>query len=178
MTKLFLTLAIGLALVGCETTSEPTDSPQPNFAVNSGVTQSVTGSGHYWWTHPAGWTAWRTSTFTAQMKADGSVKGRFQVNNHGQTWMKGVITCFTIVDNTAWLGGVVEKSDNPDVVGQNRGFRVADNREGNNAPPDKLSGLPNLAWRGYESPQAFCDDRPGSWPSMRDIEAGNIQVRP
>ena len=33
ITKLFLALAIGLALVGCETTSEPSSEQQPNFEV-------------------------------------------------------------------------------------------------------------------------------------------------
>jgi hypothetical protein len=176
MTRLFLALAIGLALVGCETTSEPADSPQPSFAANSGVTQSVTGSAHRTASRP-GFTGWRTFSFNARMKADGSVEGRFQVNNHGGSWMKGSVSCFTIVDNQAWVGVVAEQASREDLLGD-RVFVVIDNGEGKNDPPDMSTGMPSLDPTPYETLEDFCAWAPfDGWSSRSfEIEAGNIKV--
>jgi hypothetical protein len=176
----FLVTCIVVAtLVGCETTSEPGDSPQPSFAVNSGVTESVTGSAHYTAAR-TGFTGWRTFSFNARRKADGSVEGRFQVNNHGGSWMKGSVSCFTIVDNQAWVGVVVEQGSRPSILGD-RVFVVIDNGEGKNDPPDESTGMPGLGspFVPYSTLEDFCAQAPiDGWSSRSlEIEAGNIQVR-
>jgi hypothetical protein len=163
---------VGAAFLACQSVSAPvSDVDDPNLAKGGGgVVESVTGSFHRTWTHPrAGWTAWRTLSFNARKK-DGSVEGRFQLNNHGQSWMKGVVTCFTIVGNEAWVGVTVEESNNPIFVGGERGMRVLDGGEGRKAPLDRASSLSSSF-----SAQQLCDETP-DFP-MRDLQAGNIQVR-
>ncbi len=57
---------------------------------------------------------------------------------------------------------------------------MVDNGEAENAPPDQLTRLPRLSFGGYATPEEFCAAAPfDGWPpGLRDIEAGNIQVRP
>jgi hypothetical protein len=167
----------GLIFFGCNqqeaTNALPESSNSPtgdvSFAKNA-VIESVTGSGHFTRDYPA----WRTFSMNARKKADGTVEGRFQVNNHGvPSYAKGIITCFTIVGNQAWIGGIIEKSNSPDLIGTQRGWRVVDNGEGVNFPPDQVSFL-NLV----DDAQFFCVDSIPEWIALHDIEAGNIQVRP
>jgi hypothetical protein len=168
--------ATGL-LLGCE--NQPTavhDILEPSFGKAGGVTESVTGSAHYWWNGPQGtWEdTWRTFSFNARKYSDGSVEGRFQILGHGgRAQHKGTIICFSIKEKTAWLGAVIEKSNNPISVGGFRVFSVEDNGEGDNFPPDLASRFPPL--RGFPTVEDFCRERPDM--DLFQIDAGNIQVR-
>jgi hypothetical protein len=174
MTRLVLAPAISVALVACEPISDPASVVvRPSFGAGSPVVESVTGSGH----HNAAirdWEGWSTFSFNARKTADG-VAGRFQATNHGLSWLKGAISCFTVVGNEAWLGVNVEIASRPGLLGD-RVFRVVDNGEGSNAEPDQKSRLASPG--PYGSAQNFCDQTP-DWPpsGLFDMEAGNIQVR-
>jgi hypothetical protein len=163
-----LPLVAVVGLLGCgEGTTEPNEADTPLLAMGGAnpVVQSVTGSGQT--TRPSG--IWRTFSMNARKYADGTVEGQIQLNNHvsnqGWKWSRRyIVTCMAIEGNQAWIGGFKWKTDTEVVL------RVVDNGEGKNADPDQISYIP-----GGNAAQ-FCVDKPG-FPLLRDVEAGNIQVR-
>jgi hypothetical protein len=182
MKKLSVSLASAVAMlflvVGCS--DEQAVNPTGNSLSGSGaggigkgrVVESVTGSGHLTRPETVGNPGlWRTFSFNARKYDDGSVEGSYQVSDHEWTYAKGPITCFMIVDNQAWLYGVIEKSGLPGYVGTQRVFRVIDNGEGANAAPDQISLL-HLALNPCP------EEPPLGRPAVYDIESGNIQIRP
>jgi len=168
-----LGLAATLAALACESAPENSLGPEvlpPQFAANP-VVQSVTGSGEI--DDPISG-EWRTFAFTAREYADGTVEGEYERYNRrpGLGPSHGNVTCFTIIGNQAWLGGFEEFGDR---VGGDVAWRVVDNGEGKNAPPDQISlqsvQLPPGAAASY------CARKPNG-PPLFDVVAGNIQVRP
>lgn len=141
-------------------------------ALADGVVASATGSGHF----TAGGEL-RTFTFSAIKQADGTVSGEWQVVSRvgNGAHLHGSVTCLSVVGNRAWIGTVIESSDNPVVViGSEGGFRVVDNGEGQGEPPDQTSlafinGPPGFA-------QNYCNNMPAA-PPLNAVEDGNIQVR-
>jgi hypothetical protein len=132
---------------------------------DAGVTESARGGGHFH--NPTGL---RTFAFTAQTRADGTTKGQYQINNR-ETGFKehGRVTCLEVHGNEAWIGGTIERSNVPGSDGFHRVWRVIDNGEGSNDPPDQISvtlGVPAAP---------ICSD--ASVLPLNDIEYGNIQVR-
>jgi hypothetical protein len=169
------TILCAAVLAGCDSGLEPTatrPTALPLFSQGSGpVVQSATGAGHF----TVGGEL-RTFSFTALKYADGTVQGEYELLSRlTGTRIHGDVTCLSVVGNQAWIGGVQEHSNNPAILpGGENGFRVADNGEGANDPPDQMSlmfvnGAPGFA-------QAYCNARPPA-PPLNPIEAGNIQVR-
>ena len=80
-----------------------------------------------------------THAFTAQIDADGHVKGEaeFQLRYLNLT-LHVEVDCLAVVGNDAWIGGEITISSNPALVGQRVLFRVQDNGEGA-GPPDATS---------------------------------------
>ena len=78
-----------------------------------------------------------THVFTAQIDADGNIKGQaeFQLR-YIDTTIHAEVNCLAVVGNDAWIGGTITRSSNPAVVGLGLDilFRVQDNGEGD-APP-------------------------------------------
>lgn len=181
--RLLPAVVVGLGLTACEPVAEPIpDELQPMFMMDAPFMTSVSGSAGYTRDWPDGSTTWATFTFNARKDAAGQVVGRFQTNNHGRSWMKGIIKCFRTNYEEAWLGVNVESASSESLLGI-RGFYVVDMGEGAGAAPDIISALVNLQnprglwW--YESPEEFCNDPepPGPLSSGVEIEAGNIWVK-
>jgi hypothetical protein len=165
-----------LFAVGCN--YENFDTPtEPSGAEVTGlrILESVSGSGHV--TAPEG--DFRTFSFSARRYADGSVKGEWvrirRSSGNAEAKSHGKVSCFTIVGNQAWLGGYATTGlfttppDN-EVV-----WRVVDNGEGRNSPPDQIS------LQFVSSPAGFGDEycvTTPTVPSLNIVEAGNIQIRP
>ncbi len=157
------------------TSPESNDSPSKgSLAKANPVVAIVTGSGQ---SHrPSGaWAGvWRTFSFNARKYADGTVEGMFQGNNHGKpSKFKGVITCFEIDGNEAWIGGIMNSN------GTLRGFRVVDNGEGSNASSDQISYVGNVQNNGFKiwvDEIEYCNDQL-PWPGLVEIEGGNVQIR-
>ncbi len=89
----------------------------------------------------------------------------------------GFIDCLTVVGNEAWFAGHVTQSNEDFRVGGIRGFRVVDNGEGEDDPPDQIahSTLLPLSDPLVETAQDWCDKTPEN-RRLLDIEQGNIQV--
>lgn len=139
------------------------------------VVLNVTGSGSI--TVPAGYR--RTFAFTAQRRRDGSVSGQWErVNrvdgNASGVKSHGVVTCLAIIDNVVWLGGYATSGSFTEPGNSDVAWRVADNGQGRNAPPDESSFQFVAAPTGYAA--AYCDETPEA-PALLPIEAGNITIR-
>jgi hypothetical protein len=149
------------------------------------LVESVTGSGSRAAVEQAG--DWRTFSFTAYRYADGTVKGQWerirrQDGNAADSKSHGVVTCFTIVGDEAWLGGYATTGLGSDPPDNGVAWRVRDNGQGKNAGPDQISlqwtyARPNYpAWYCANTP----DDpgQPDHFLALNEIEAGDIKIRP
>jgi len=168
-------LAAILALTSCDGSQMTTSAelPAANLENEASVVRA-SGSGHM--TVTGADTDWRSFSFHATGRPDGTADGRFQLQprqNDPDHKILGDIVCVTVVGNKAWMVGRVTESDSPNSpVGTFTRFRVADNGEGEGSPPDQIS----LMEVGVIDPPPYCVLVPER-PELRDIEAGNIQVR-
>ena len=115
-------------------------------------------------------------TWNVQVKADGSVKGQFdytQVRDGVALSASGPLICAFIEDDRVWVGGVIEASSRPSLVGLDMWFQARDEGEGANASPDMSSTLGAAA---APAGQQYCDDHPPvRFPFL--VGEGNVQVR-
>ncbi len=164
-----------LLAVGCsdEKFVSPTGNSEP--AASSGVVQFVTGSGHV--TTDDG--DFRTFSFSARRYPDGSVKGEWvrirRTSGNAEAKSHGKVTCFTIVGNQAWLGGYATTGFFTTPPDNEVAWRVVDNGEGRNSPPDQIS------LQFVSSPEGFADEYCATTPNipmLNNVEAGNVQIRP
>ena len=114
--------------------------------------------------------------FGAHINPDGTVGGWYtyrEVDDGAPFTASGPVTCLTVVGNDAWIGGTIDASNDPTVVGSGSWWHVTDNSEGGNAQPDITTflGIGSTA-----QTQAFCDDHP-AYKHPFAIDSGNIQVR-
>jgi hypothetical protein len=116
-------------------------------------------------------------TWNVQVRADGTVHGRYnytQVRDGVELTVQGYLTCATIAGNQVWAGGIIEESSRPSLVGLDMWFQAQDNGEpGSDETADMSStigaGGPGLA-------QQYCDDAPVvRFPFL--VVQGNVQVR-
>ena len=116
--------------------------------------------------------ALRTFAFVARNRADGTTRGSYQIDNR-ETGIReqGTVTCLEVLDNRAWIGGIITHSSDPSRVGMERVFSVVDNGEGSDDPPDQTSLLAT-------APAELCRTRPiGLVEPLYPIESGDIEVR-
>jgi hypothetical protein len=138
----FLFLAV--AILGCEAVSDRMLAPDRDADVakpalsNGGLTQQVTGHANVFLPN---FQAEQKYSNSAIRHADGTVSGEFQLKSEqdGGVRIHGNVICFTIVGNTARLGGVIEKSSEPAFEGVHVVWTIIDNGEGRNDPPDLTS---------------------------------------
>ena len=172
----FAALAL-TALLACEAVLEPEVSVDVSSAAlaKGPVVQSVTGSGSFLLNGNN-----RTFSFTARILADGSVDGQWVRVNHTEEsrfTSHGVVTCLNIIENEAWIGGLATGGFVSDPPNNEVSWRVVDNGQGRNAPPDQISL--QLLWFNTQPPGIaawYCGATP-SFPTYNDVVNGNIQVR-
>lgn len=112
-----------------------------------------------------------TYGITAQQDADGSVRGRVEMQLVGLPALNGMVTCLAVDGSSAWVGGVVVKSQDASVVpvATEFWFRVQDNGQGTDAP-DRISSI------RLGQPAIICSEqRPVGVPWL--LLRGNIAVR-
>lgn len=180
MFRALLGILLVAGLAGCEPGTS-TDSLAPDLPVTAkaAVVASATGSGHHYVESFDG--GWRTWSFTARAQSDGTVGGRFEVHNRSRPdvdnrkhFLAGPITCLSVVGNRAWIGGVVDQASGA-VKGYRIRFSVIDNGEGRGVI-DQITGMsPRNPDEFPDADLDFCREMP-AW-ELRDVEAGNIQVR-
>ena len=108
--------------------------------------------------------------------ADGSVSGQFEVQSEQEDGVRvhGRVLCVGVVGNQAYVGGVVEQSSTPDIAdGTLLVWRIVDNGEGANAPPDQTSDFfsVNATQQAYHCATGFN-------LQLLPVLSGNMQVRP
>ena len=115
----------------------------------------------------------RTFSFHAITQRDDDVQGSVTLHNRStDTFTKADINCLRVVGNTAIMSGPITNSSNPVFEGRTAIFRVQDNGEGANSPPDGLS----LLFIFPAGSTASCNIN-FVFPFM-PIEGGNVQVKP
>ena len=167
---------LAFALSACEQTPAVGVDVEPAFSRGRGpVVESVTGFGLF--TQDGEPT---TFSFTARRYADDSVEGEWERKNRSadpDLRGHGNVTCFNIIGDRAWIGGIIEQfPSDPGRVGSEAAWRVVDKGQGANAPPDQISRTINPGDFGL-SASDFCD-LASSRLGVRDLEAGNISVSP
>jgi len=126
-------------------------------------------------------------SFHARKLEDGTVSGSLEAKSRGQDLeMHGDIDCLVVTGNVAILGGLVTQvRAGPDFpfpiewfdIGTRFWFKVVDNGEGYDAPPDLFSDI----W-----PQVYevtvCGEQPFVGidfdADLFTVEVGNVQVKP
>jgi hypothetical protein len=138
------------------------------------VEESVMGNGSF--TTLDG--AWRSFSFTARRFSDGTVDGQWERitrpdGNAADSKSHGVISCFTVEGDQAWLGGFATSGT---YTGFSDGvsWRVVDNGGGSSTTPDQISL--QYVGQGKSSPAVYCTARPELPDPLYDIEAGNIHI--
>ena len=141
----------------------------------SDASSGPSASGHGNWINPQG--EYVSRSFEGRENADGTVEGNVVQHVTALTGEKrinkGDINCLLILSPTqAVLSGPIQEHMNPALIGQTQIFRIEDNGEGSDDPPDQMSGL---FFRTHES---GIDCRSFLPPVVTPIEAGNLQVKP
>ena len=119
----------------------------------------------------------RVYSFNANQHADGRVTGQYEHRSFddGQPFfVRGPLTCLNVIGNRAWVGGLIEASSEPSLVGWDMWFQVQDNGEGKGSLPDWTTLVGASPEAG--AAKAYCDEA----PEVRfpfDIEHGNITVQ-
>ena len=155
--------------------------PASGLADVGGVALSVTGSGHVY-RNLTGEPELTTFSYSAIRREDGNTSGNFQINFRAATFsIKGTVTCVTSLNNTAWIGGVIDwiKSDDPadqSFTGTDIWWRVTDNGQGAGDPPDLTTSILFTLPGSPITAASWCRDKPLVALS-RPIAHGNIQIR-
>lgn len=174
--QVYLITALALVLIaGCNTGENPATSQATSTAdggsLAKGSGPSSTGQGRIVGTD-------RVFAFNATTRPNGTVQGEGTLNRTDSgTRFKFSINCLSLAGNVATMSGTVTESNAfPNSIGSPCWFRVKDNGEGANAPPDEIT-----FWY-------FCPDGPtgcdvptcgsNANADLFSIEAGNIQVKP
>ena len=118
----------------------------------------------------------QTFSFNAKANGDGTADGWFnyhELDDGAPFTANGPVTCLTVIGNDAWIGAVIDNSNDPTYDGLGAWWHVTDNGEGAGTAPDitTFMGVGSLA-----DTQAFCDNHP-AYRHPFPIDNGNIQVR-
>jgi len=112
-----------------------------------------------------------TYAFHASSNGTDEVKGRFELHfSSVEAKVHGNVTCLLVTANHARLAGVVTRSSNESLVpvGTVYTWQAIDNGEGNNAPPDRVSGFAPVPSPTFCNYNDFTD---------KDWTNGNVQIK-
>ena len=171
---------ISLFAFACGTgSSDPAPTaPSLDVAGDHRVVESVSGSGSFIVSTQEG--DWRTFGFTARRYADGTVEGEWERvrrldGDAAGTSAHGFVTCFTVIGNEAWVGGIATGGIYAEPPNNGIAFRVQDNGEGANAAGRDRMSLEYVQLLPSQ-PLSYCQFHPDR-PGFFDLEAGNVQIR-
>ena len=127
-------VVLSLAMIACESPSKPeVDAPLPNFSKGA-LRSSATGSGQFK-TAESGLRSFGFSALELGNVVSGAFAGHNQTSDRS---VQGIVTCFIIDGNQAWIGGTIEQftpGPGPNVTAD-AGFRVADLGRAGRPNPD------------------------------------------
>jgi hypothetical protein len=108
--------------------------------------------------------------------ADGTARGNYrytQVRDGVQLDVSGSLHCATVIGNQLWVGGIIEESSRPTLVGLDMWFQVQDNGKGKLEPPDMST---TIGAGGPGTAQQYCNDHPQVlFPFF--LDRGDLKVR-
>lgn len=173
-------LLLGVAILGCEAVPDRVLAPERDAGVsgpvlsNGSTHQQVTGHANIFLPN---FQAEEKYSNSAIRHADGSVTGEFQLKSEqdGGVRLHGDVICFTIVGNTARLGGFIEKSSEPAFEGLHVVWTIIDNGEGGKDPPDQTSDF--FLVTDAATAQFHCAVGFNLAPFL-PVLGGNLQVHP
>jgi hypothetical protein len=133
------------------------------------ASQTASGAGHF----TAGG-AKRNFSFSALTLEDGTVTGDAQLlSRAANVKIHLAVNCLVIVDNIAFISGVVTRENAPDVaVGDIGVFAVQDNGEGGSNTTDQITQV------AFNPPSSGIDCNDGTTLPFIPIQQGNVQVEP
>ena len=109
--------------------------------------------------------------FSAQQVAGTAATGEAKINDASAGVRVDVdVNCLNVIGNYAIVSGVVTRSNDPTLVGDEAAFAVQDNGEGAKAPPDLMSIV------NFYNVGVGPDCRVLSEYDLVPLEGGNIQV--
>jgi hypothetical protein len=116
----------------------------------------------------------RPFTWKVKLRENGTVTGEYdyrQVRDGVELTVSGSLTCAHFEGNRVWVGGVIEESSRPSLVGLDMWFQAQDNGKGE--PPDMSS---TIGAGGPGTGQAYCDDHPEvRFPFF--LDEGDLKVK-
>ena len=160
--RLFLLLA-AVPLAAVPAASAPAEP--------GGVIASATGAGHM--VRPDG--TFRSFSFSAVKRADGTVTGQAQLNSRSfDVFVHISVDCLRVVGTTAYMSGRITHSSDlsQGFIGELNRFAVQDNGDGPEAV-DRVSTIPENP--GNADPKT-CEDDMTDRPLARVVQRGNVQV--
>jgi hypothetical protein len=171
-TRFSLLVLCGVLFTACEQSlSEgPTAPAVPSFSVGEGVSASATGSGGFVQANGE----LRKFAFAATTFRDGSVGGRFElVAGDADLVAHGTVTCMTVIDNQAWVGGTLDRNSigAPFTHGW---WRAVDNSA--TGEPDQISLAVVANNPSGALAAAFCETTP-NFPPLNTVTHGSITIR-
>jgi hypothetical protein len=118
----------------------------------------------------------QTFSFNARTGADGTADGWFtyhEVDDGASFTADGAVTCLTVIGNDAWIGGVIQRSNDATYDGLGAWWHVTDNGQGAHSAPDVTTFM---GAGSLDDTRSFCDTHP-AYRHPFPIDNGNIQVQ-
>ena len=137
------------------------------------------GSGAYGFSGTAAGSVFDVRPFTwkVQLRANGGVTGHYdyrQVRDGVELTVSGTLTCAVFIGNRVWVGGLIERSSRPSLVGLDMWFQARDN--GNRSAGDPADMSTTIGAGGPGTAQQYCDDHPSvRFPFF--LDEGDLKVK-
>lgn len=138
---------------------------------------SATGRGNYSFSGTAAGSFFVIDPFKwrVRLHPDGRVTGWYdyrQVRDGVELTVGGKLTCAVLIGNRVWVGGIIETSSRPSLLGLDMWFQAQDNGRGRKGSPDMSS---TIGAGGPGTGQQYCDDHPEvRFPFL--LEDGDLKV--
>lgn len=174
--KLFLFIFTLVFIAGCSDDLAPLeDHSEVQKQLKGGdktVVESISGSGHIYRDYGEFGEVYRTFTLHAKKQADGTVKGKYQLNNHDTgVSLNGDVLCFTLFDNSAVVIVQWRKVKGVELEWPLGYIVIEDNGEDGVPAPDRISLHHDEGWEWYPEDCDILFETP-----LYPIVDGNFQI--
>jgi hypothetical protein len=96
-----------------------------------------------------------------------------ELDDGAPTDARGPVWCMTVIGQDAWIGGTIQRSNDPSLLGLGGWWHVVDNGHGKNGPADitTFMGVGSI-----QQTQDFCDAH-APFKHPFDVQRGDVEVR-